>query len=252
MVAWSASGAGGKDKYQALDAMTRGDLEAVEQSERLMAQFEVMNMPSKVWKTEDAVCGGVANVGAYLAGSPVCMRQRRRSEAVASPLSIVVDVSCSSGISADDMKKRGAAILALVRFLGVSRPVNVFIMISGTRSAGHDACFHIIKLESSPLDLARAAYALAHPSVYRTLGRPALTADTETGAEEGRWRWAYSEASIGTETFRKHARKILSRFTTEAEEAVLVPMAHLGDQAISNPAQWVKDMLAKYGGATVE
>jgi hypothetical protein len=238
---------GGMDYQQAIRAAHAGDAAGVAASDKLMADFEALAPVSRRWRTIDTVAGGAPNVGAYLAGSPLSMRRRQRELSQGAPLTIFVDAVSSAGISANDLKKRGAAALALVRVLGAVRPVTVYMVAGGgTRGGGNPAAFVMVRMDN-PLDVSRAAFFLGHPGAGRGLAYSVIAAAVAPGRNgifTGSWGWGDNK------TYLKHAPKVYAdAIGANVDECLYLAPPHLDDPAITNPGQWVLDMLAAHGGA---
>ena len=101
------------------------------------------------------------------------------------------------------------------------------------------------KLETSPLDVSRAAAMLCDASV-RMVGHAVNIG--ELGSYENRTGvrgssgWAYGVPDLE----RKHAGEILAGILNPGSTMIYIPAVHTRDQ-LADPTQWVRDMLAKYG-----
>ena len=143
-------------------ARTRhGDLSLVAESDELLRKFEALTFatPRREWRAAEA--GHVPSVPAFIAGHPQSMRRRARRESEVAPVTIVVDLFASCTFSHRDILARGAAVLALTRVLSAVRPVEVYVGCGTTRrSFTGGTAFIAAKLDTAPLDLAHAAWAL--------------------------------------------------------------------------------------------
>lgn len=150
-----------------LTGLTRGDVAAVANSDKMLDKLEAMlpDIESNTHQTRASVAGGVVNVGAMMAGHPAHMRVRRKVMADTGPVGVLVDLAVSGGVSASVIARRGAAALALTRILSRSRPVSLY-MIGGLRT-NEDTALISIKIDTAPLDLARAAFMLQDPAMLR-------------------------------------------------------------------------------------
>jgi hypothetical protein len=156
---------GGMSFDRSIEAVRSGDMTGVAASDRLLAEKESLVPVSKSWRTLDSVIGMCPNVPQYLAGNPYNMRLKQRCATATAPLSIFVELVASAGISAQTCLKRGSAMLALVRMLANLRPVELWCVVAiGQRNSRSSLC---VRLDTAPLDLARAAHVLTHPSVFR-------------------------------------------------------------------------------------
>jgi hypothetical protein len=232
----SASWAG-STMPEAIDRALSGNAALVPASDRLLAELAAINPPSSAWQTQGAVAGGVVNVPAYLAGQPVNMRLRRRIESQGAPLSIIVDCVTSGGVDHGTITRRGAAVLALVRALAGRRPVTLTV-IGGMSQDGKTACV-AIPIDTAPLDLARAAWALGSVEVARHL---AYTAGVEAmGKKHARFLdWAFNNHEWQTQNLCAAIAPHIG-----ADQFVGVSSVVLGTAFADtkSAAQWVRDTI---------
>jgi len=136
-----------------------GDLGLAAQSEALLARFESLRFetPRREWRSD--VSGFVPNVPAYIAGHPNAMRRRERAPSVVAPITVFVDVFASAAFSHQAILARGAAVLALVRVLARVRPISLYVGFGSTAWNGGSGMV-AVRINTSPLDLAHAAWAL--------------------------------------------------------------------------------------------
>lgn len=237
---------GGMSYKEACHAAYAGDPAGVAASDKLMSEFEALAPVSRRWRTIDTVAGGAPNIGAYLAGSPLAMRRRQRELDQGAPLTIFVDAVSSAGIEAKDLKKRGAAVLALVRVLGAVRPVTVYMVAGGGSFGDGPAAFVMVRMDN-PLDLSRAAFFLGHPGAGRGLAYSIMGKAVDpkrAGIYTGSWAWGNNKKYV------QHAPAIYANaIGANVDECLYLSPPHLSDPAIENPSKWVLDMLAKHGGA---
>lgn len=241
---------GGVTYAEMIDKARDGDLSGVAASDAFLSKLEDISPVSRRWATVAAVAGGAPNVGAYLAGSPMAMRRRTRLATDAAPLTILVDTSSSGGISAAQLIKRGAAVLALVRLLSSLRPVTLYAVCGcqpGRKTSGV-----AVKIDTTPLDLARAAFMLGHPASSRhgmyTLAYLA-TRNGDAGGDRSMIRWPHSNV----DTYRANGVAFFARAIPGVDPAqtLFMPPVFAHDKAIDNPEKWLRDHLNKYGGQTL-
>ena len=230
---------GCKSYATALDQVRNGDLSGVAASEALLEKLETEQYVSPVWRNRLDVVGGSPCVPAFLSGHPMAMRRRERVLAEQGPITIIVSMTLSGGIDVDDMRKRGATLLALVRLLSANRPVEVWtaVCLGGTGYGTHV----LTRLDTAPLDLARAAHMLTCPSVTRGLGYGMCNGLREGGS------WPHNDF----DHYQKTARELYSGVIGTNSEVLYVGAAHLNDPLVRKPVQWLKETLAQYGGATL-
>jgi hypothetical protein len=143
-----------------------GDLSRVPASDAMLAQMEsILDLSGLRSVTVPAVAGGVPCVPAFLAGHPMAMRQRKRVTHDRGEVVLFVDAWTSGSASAESIARRGAAVLALARALSSVRPVRI---VSWALSGSSKSAFlYSLPLESSPVDLARAAWIFSAPEFTR-------------------------------------------------------------------------------------
>jgi hypothetical protein len=235
---------GGLSYEHSLAAVHCGDLGGVATSDKLLADMESLMPVSKTWRTFDSVIGMCPNVPQYLAGNPCNMRLKRRSATITAPLAIFVELVASAGINAQTCLKRGAAMLALVRMLANLRPVELWCVIAiGQRNSRSSLC---VRLHTAPLDLARAAHVLTHPSVFRALGYRSLEHEFYRLGWNG--YWAFGDHRLHVRTAAESYKRVLN----SSSDVLFIPPVHLNDLYLTEPAKWLRAMLAQYGGIEVE
>jgi hypothetical protein len=234
---------GNKDFATALRQMRDGDLSGVAASDKIMDAIELDAPMTQAWRVTSDVVGGVPNVPAFLAGHPLCMRRRERVTSEQAPLAIYVSLELSAGISVDVMRKRGTALLALVRRLSNVRPVELYVCCSIGNNG--QAAHIIVKVDTSPLDLARAAHLLTCPSVTRGL---AYTTGAHLLRKHLGSAWSGDWAFGNVKTYRDNAREIFASVAPAGSEALYITAAHSSDKSVTNPVAWLRDMIAQYGG----
>lgn len=203
--------------------------------------------------TVAAVAGGVPCVPAYLAGSPLAMRRRVRVIDDAAPLAVVVDIGVSASVTADTIRRRGAAALALVRLLSVTRPVSLWV-VTGQVTCRYDdarrrdvAC--AIQIDTAPLDVSRAAWLLCAPDAFRRVFF-ATSLALAGNATEGDINWLFNDGKQHGDAIPK-----IAPFLTGCDEFVLVPRLFTAGEtqfATDDAARaWLADMLAQHTGQAV-
>lgn len=225
----------------AVDGIRHGNLANVEASDALMGELEDCVFVSRKFRVIDDVCGAMPNVPAFIAGLPTSMRRRARTVAQAAPLSVFIDLTSSANIDAAEVSRRGMAALALVRLLTNVRPVELWAMCGLGQPA--IAAYCAVRIETAPLDLARAAHVLTSTAVVR--GLMYKLACEACGRQVGGWPNGCADQQ------RKHGAEILARVVHPGSDVLFVPPIHSRD-TFDNPVAWIKTMLAEYGGQTVE
>jgi hypothetical protein len=105
------------------------------------------------------------------------MVRRAKDQRSTRCVNVYVNISSSVGFSADDLLKRGSVILAFlqaVQSIGVDIELSLVVPL-GTPYDPYPGyhrplCLAVIRIETKPLDLATAGFAIAHPAFARNLG----------------------------------------------------------------------------------
>lgn len=118
--------------------------------------------------------GMAPNIPAYIAQRPDAMLTFRREPKSAPIVRIMVSIGALAGVSADAMRRRGAAVCALIDLLEHSgRRVEITMVSAVNASRGTSkgvlaACYTVLlKAAEAPLDLDRVAFALVNPAMLR-------------------------------------------------------------------------------------
>jgi len=221
-----------------------GDNSLVAESDAHLAKIEDQVPMSRGWRNVDDVVGAVPNVPAFLAGHPQCMRRRQRTMRDTAPLAIFMDLTSSAGISAEDVQKRGVVLLALTRLLVEHRPVELWVgtgLGSGYSQRGNRAVSATVawRIDTAPLDLARAAYHVSATAMSRGFGYQ--MAHVELDMPHGAWPFGNYDLHCRTAEQRlKH--------TFAGQELLYIPPIMLGDELTKDPVGWVKRVMAQYVG----
>ena len=156
-----------------------GDLALVAASEGFLARFESLTFqsPRKQWLAAEA--GHMPNVPAFIAGHPQSMRRRARRLHEAAPITVLVDVGVSEAFSHEKILTRGAAIMALCRVLASYRAVQLYVVEASKVASGAESVI-AVRIDSAPLDLAHAAWALCGAGFLRQIMLPIQVAVLRT------------------------------------------------------------------------
>lgn len=230
----------------------QGNLASVEASDKLLTEMEqYLNFGVSKFERFNTVAGGAVNVPAYISGAPASMVSRRRTMSEQAPLSIIVDLSTSASIDADQLQARGVAILALVRALAIVRPVTLHVMDAGQFGGYSDGTnANIIAMDTAPLDLARAAFVLTSPAMARQLcfhasNQQALKRNSGNVAN-GSIQWPFNDHSWSTRNMGKVAADAIG-----AAEYLYIAGAFSSDGIIKKPTEWLKEKISEYGAETL-
>ena len=102
----------------------------------------------------------------YIAGFPENMRTLTPS-AIANPANIYVSLSIPGFASTEQLIARGAAIMALVMVVQQTRPTNLYLMLDANIESGRSNKIVIAPIDTNPLSVAHASYALCHKGFLR-------------------------------------------------------------------------------------
>jgi hypothetical protein len=235
-------GAGHADEVQ--NWLDNGRADLVASSDKFLSEFDDMRFNASRSAIVPAVCGGAPNVGAYLAGSPVAMRQRVKTIDDVAPLRIVVDIASSGGIDKKHVQRRGVAVLALARMLSAVRPVELYVGTCLGAYSDNDAHFELVRIDTAPLDLIRAAYLLTDISAARFAAYGLTNAALNISSSN----WGYGG---NIETVRTRSPEAIKRMFSDGAELLYIAPPFLSDESIKEPVRFVKEKLAEFGGAPV-
>jgi hypothetical protein len=234
----SSSWSGGMSGPESINCLRNGDLSGVKAADEYLSKIEaLLHFETKKFRNVMDVCGGSPDVPSFIAGHPLNMRRRQRVVSQQGPLAVVADMTSSGSIDAHEVKSRGCAILALVRALTNLRPVELWAVVG---LGQHGKAVEVLtRIDTTPLDLARAAHMLTHPSVSRSLGYGYCQ-----GAHHSGTAWNFGDIDLQRNT----ARESLMRVMNARADVLYVPPVHADDKAIADPVAWLQDMLKEHGG----
>ena len=195
----------------ALRALTFGDESLVAASDSLLSKLEDKLPPTPKWQKVNHVAGPRVRMGAFLAGQPNSMRRRKKLDRDDAPVTIFMDLTSSAMIDAGKLLARGTAILALARALCEHRTVELWggiaIGESGWRWDKAWSSTVAWRIDTTPLDLARAAFLLSAPAMARGIGYgigPGCAGRTNWS---GQWAFGNHDLHVRTQrekTDRRH------------------------------------------------
>lgn len=228
-----------------MQQLDQGNLALADDAQRILEKFQNSNVfTSGIPQLQACPAGFAPNVPAYLSNRPDCMFTFGMSENVSnrSPLTIYVESTVSGGTSHAQIVNRGVAVLAFVMAMQAIRPVALYTI---NCLGGAQGCYgSITKIETSPLDLPRAAYMLTSPGYARCLGFSGAQG-IEGSRSVGAWPWN----SYPTDAAYEPAMRAMCAM--EPQDLFLCGMFLLDQKALTNPVAWVQDMVAKHSGQEV-
>lgn len=171
------------------------------QSDKFRASVEHSQGISQGRIVRSGFVGVAPNIPAYIAGRPDSMLAFHREPKNAPVVRVLVSIGATWDVSADSMRRRGAAVCALIDLLEQSgRRVEITMLSAVLGNAGKlSACYTVtLKHAQDALDLDRIAFALANPAMLRHITFAARDrAPRTTRRELGCGEFGYS---MGTST----------------------------------------------------
>jgi len=211
-----------------------GDTSLVPEAELFTKQFEnTIETPRLSWSP--SVAGGICVVPEYLAGVPSHMRIRTKVPTNNAPITIIVGTASSGSINRQIFLKRGITILSLVMLLARFRAISLHIMDPGYGTDKDGETVIMAKVNTTPLDLATAAYVLTEIAFTRTV---------MYGIEfqiTGRITWPQNYGS-------EYYHKLALRMGLNPSDTLVIRDAYAGDTLITKPVEWVKQQIAFFIG----
>lgn len=155
-----------------VSTLNKGDASSADKAQKIFDKLLLSGIEAPRLKTlQPSVVGFMPIVPNVIAGVPDCMWKREETDILAenTPVTIYVDVVVSSGITTQELFDRGVAILALTMALSTIRPIDLYAVAMCDILADGHACGTITRIETRPLDLARASWMLTSNGFARRL-----------------------------------------------------------------------------------
>jgi hypothetical protein len=225
----------GGDNFETIrDKTIAGDVSVVPQSDKLLAQFEQYSFASARNVVIDDVVGAIPNVQAFLSGSPMSMRRKVKAQSDTAPVAVVIDLVSSASITAAQILQRGIALLAFVRAISMRRPVELWVSNGLDADGRKNAVWAFARIDTTPLELAHACYALSCVGVAR-----ALCYGMSEALHGYQGTYPYDDAQLT----RKHYAEIVRSALPHVTDVVAIPVILASDPLLHNPTAWVRDQL---------
>lgn len=229
---------------QAANLAIVGDSSKVDDAEKLIEKFQTqietssfMDMPS--------VAGCYPCVPDAIMGEPESMREPMEIHSDHAPLTILVDIASSGGINAQQMEKRGTSILALVMALSATRPITLKVFSAGNgteNKAGDGFSITAVNINTTPLDIATAAYVLCNVGYCRRLH---YDYQYQYFGFTGKWAQFKGLGVYASDT-EEYAEKIKQYLDVDGECLYITGALSTNETVISDPELWLKQQLEKY------
>ena len=238
---------GGAYLEKGVSILRAGNLDRLEDAKRIMDQLDVEGLISNSMPIlQSSIAGMIPNIPNAIAGHPETMFSRGHIESpnLTTPLNVYVETTVSAGVSQKELINRGVAILAFALAMETIRPVELYIALPHSHSRKPGVYCPVIKIASRPMDLGRAVWMLTDPCFARRLFHTAINHLSECGmqCQVGPWAW---NSDPTREQYETNFRKLLDM----QPEDVLLKGGYLTDKLmLTNPVQWVKNMIEKHRG----
>lgn len=228
---------------QCLSKLQTGDFASAAKAQQIMDKLETQGIETPKLRTiQQGVVGFMPIVPNVLAGVPECMFTRAQSdiEAETTPVNVYVEVNASSGITTEELFNRGSAVLALVMSLATVRPIELYATGMCDIFSEGKALGAITRIETRPLDLARAAWILTSNGFARKISHSAAKAHGTR--QEGGIPHCWGMSPNNT-TYAARYREALNL----TKEDIFIPGGWLYDnQMKTDPIGWVNKMVEKH------
>lgn len=211
----------------------------VEQSDRFYDQIADQVPMSRGWSNVDDVVGAVPNVPAFLAGQPQCMRRRQRTAKENAPLTIYMDLTSSSTVSQRDVLRRGLVLLALTRMLVQHRSVELWV--GAACSVDQYAASTIAwRIDTAPLDTARAAYHISSPAMSRLFAYGVMRRVLGAREVEQTLYFPFRNYQQHVQTAEQRMRVMING------DMLFIPPLHGHDPMLTDPVGWLRRTMSRY------
>lgn len=223
---------GGVTIPEAYEMAKHGNDAAVIEAEKFIAKLPSIAMPdTQQFQTIRSPFGSRVNFSEWQQGTPTPCRRRVRRASDLAPLRVVVGAFASAGVSADTLKKRAHAIIALLLLVQRSRPVDLYSLTESTHTGNNGWRYLLLQLDSRPMNLSQIGAVIGHPCFFRG---PVID-------------WFQNTATAS------HVPCLHSTLDEQRErlglsaDDIVINKAALHDSLLSNPLEWLTNELKKLG-----
>lgn len=239
--------AGGRSLPEAVEYMRKGAThEEMKEALDLINKVDASFRDREVTVWQPSICGAYPIVAEYLMGLPESMRMRKPIESQISPMRFIIEPVVSQGITHQQMRRRGAAIAALLMRTVEERPVELYMFHAGSDTDGRGGRMGtqtwMTRFDSTPVSLSQVVAAFS-ASFAR------MVALTHLYVMSGRKDYAGgSWGNMGHPDFPGGARDAKLRKTMGLNpQDVLIQAGYLPDAGMMDrdPVAWVHKQLEK-------
>lgn len=226
---------GGDSMGTLLDKCLSGEERHIAKAESLIEQLrEEIEIPRSTWSP--SAYGAFPDVGSFLAGEIECMRHMQSDPSATTPVRIYFDPTSWAGIDASDLVERGVAALALTMALAQMRPVELWTY-SDLDSRGEDLALICAQIQTNPLMLSEACFALCNPGYAR--GLTYGLAEIRMGFE-GMWGFGDYDSDP------KSRAELMREALKASPDDIIIPGAGERDELIKDPVGFIRRELARH------
>lgn len=234
----------GQSLSEAQRCLLNGDVSTVDSAQALITRLEEQAILSTGVKTLTAdVVGFMPLVPHVLAGLPNSMLTRYESEieATNTPITIYIDTTVSSDLSHGELINRGIATLAFAMAMANVRPVDLYTVSTCCADSCNGSYGVCTRIETRPLDLARAAWMLTSPTMARRIMHTSVWNQLGfISLGGGPFSWQLSPTQ---NSYMASMRDMLSM---EAQD-VFITGGYIADKLmLTDPIAWVNMMVRKH------
>jgi hypothetical protein len=229
---------GRETRNETINKTRFGDTTLVNEAENLLTQIDTnIETPRRTWNRSPV--GAYYCVPEVLAGLPTPGRTLQYEMDERAPINILVNTTCSAGVSASTMRKRGTVILALTMALARVRPIhlNTVSIMDGQKDGTGETIF-VAPINTTPLDLATACYVLSSVGYTR---RVTYGLGRGLNSFGGRWPRTYRYGSP-----KLYFDNLTLRLNLNPIDTLVIYAAELDDPLLTDPVNWVDTQVKRF------
>jgi hypothetical protein len=173
------------------------------------------------------------------------MRYQREVGDEHAPIAIIACSTISAGVDSRTIRKRGTTILALVLALARVRPISLHtVATTGAENGDRDETVLCTRIETAPLDLSMACWALTSPGFARRMNYS--VAAKINGFVTG---WPRRFEYRNQQPYMDYLRDTLGpRVGVDPTRTLIIGPTHLYDPLVSDPISWLNTQIARFIG----
>lgn len=237
---------GGLTMDESLYRAVHGDLSLVSAATDAIEKVLASQVaPAKRNRYVPSCVGTRVSVPDYLGGNPCSMRRKRPTEIHCQSARIFVSVSSSAGISSKGLLTRGQTILALLEYLQMCSVAIELYLLCELDGKDDGDTIQVIKVESNPLDLSTAGFAIAHPAFARNV---AYSHAHSINGYMGGWPRGFSGWGSNNKDYYERLSKMLA--FEKGDIHVRIPVMGDNEDIIKSPETWLTKHISQLGFTT--